>query len=132
MSAVTATSSASTHTLRRCCRRACRGAQPFVVGGLVTSTPTEDVRTRTPWTSGSYVITTARVGTLGLPFLSGRSSFSHRERMPPPRGFSERCFPTPSFPITQPPGWSSPGAGIPKENPESPGFWPFAKLASSP
>lgn len=85
--------------LHRCCHRVCRGAQAFVVGGLVTSTPTEDVRTRTLWTSVTNVITRVGAGTatLGLSFLSGRSSFSHRERMPPPRGFSERCFPTPSF-----------------------------------
>lgn len=85
--------------LSQCCRRVCCGAQASVASGLVTSTPAEDVRTRTPWTSVTYVIT--RVGadtaTLGLSFLLGRHSFSHPERMPPPRGFSERRFPRQSF-----------------------------------
>jgi len=82
-----------------CCYCFCCGAHASIAGVLVTSTPAEDARTRTTWINPTYVNT--RVGassvTLGLPFLTDRRSFSHRERMPPPLSFSEYNFPTSSF-----------------------------------
>jgi len=69
----------------------------------------------------------AGTATLGPPFVPGRRSFSHPERMPSPSGLSERRFPKPSFSTGLPQGSSNPGAAIPKENPESPEFWPVAK-----
>lgn len=101
MSAVTANSSASTpNTLRRCCRRVCRGAQAFVVGGLVTSTPTEDVRTRTPWTSGGTYVITVRLGWAPSGCRSCQAveafrtgSACHRHVVFPNAVFRRRAFP---------------------------------------
>lgn len=80
----------------RSCVRACVGvrrvpapgrpaAQAFTAGGLVTSTPAEDVRTRVPYTRpGAHGPPgTSRWPPSSPPFPSGRFSFSHRERMRP-------------------------------------------------
>ncbi|KAL4097775.1 hypothetical protein QTP88_022497 [Uroleucon formosanum] len=84
MSAVTATSSTSTSTsiVHTSALALASVAAAFAVGRKRLS---------------RVALVGADTATLGLSFLLGRHSFSHPERMPPPRGFSERRFPRQSF-----------------------------------